>query len=76
MRELQFEKNALDAHAIVSVADVRGDIIYTNERFEEISQYSRAELLGQNHRIVKSAQPRKLIFKKMLQTDTHGHAWT
>lgn len=75
MRELQFEKNALDAHAIVGVTDVKGDIIYTNERFEQISKFSRAELLGQNYRIVKSSQHSAIFFKNMWRTIASGDIW-
>lgn len=75
MRELQFEKNALDAHAIVSVTDVAGKIIYINDKFERISQYSQQELLGKNHRIIKSDQHNQLFFRNMWQTIANGDVW-
>lgn len=50
-RELLFQKETLDHHAIVSVADVNGNITYANRKFCDISGYSQAELLGQNHRV-------------------------
>lgn len=75
MHELQFEKNALDAHAIVSVTNVKGEIIYANEKFEKISQYSRSELLGQNHRLLKSDYHDESFFKDMWATITSGNVW-
>lgn len=54
------QKFALDQHAIVSITDTNGIIVYANDRFCEISGYSQDELIGKNHRMVKSGiHPRK-----------------
>jgi len=74
-KQLEFQKKALDEHSIVSIADVTGKIIYVNEKFEEISQYSRAELIGQNHRILKSDHHPDAFFNTMWKTLTNGQVW-
>ncbi|MDX9994642.1 MAG: ATP-binding protein [Rhodocyclaceae bacterium] len=66
---------ALDQHAIVSITDTRGTIIYANDKFCEISGYSRAELMGSNHRIVKSGCHPDALYAEMWETITAGRTW-
>ncbi|MEY4980062.1 MAG: hypothetical protein RLZZ352_2332 [Pseudomonadota bacterium] len=73
--ELSNQQFALDQHAIVSITNVRGDIIYANDRFVEISGYSREELIGQNHRMIKSDKHPDAFFKDMWATLVAGKVW-
>ncbi len=74
-RELANQKFALDQHAIVSITDTQGTILYANDRFCEISGYPREELLGQNHRIIKSARHPPELYRDMWQTISEGRVW-
>ena len=75
MRELEFQKLALDEHAIVSITDVKGNITYANDKFCKISGYTMDELLGQNHRILSSEEHSKEFFADLWDTISKGKVW-
>jgi diguanylate cyclase (GGDEF)-like protein/PAS domain S-box-containing protein len=75
LRDLEFQKQALDEHAIVSIADPQGRITYANQRFCTVSQYSHQELIGKNHNIVNSGVHPKEFFHEMWRTIASGKVW-
>ncbi|CAH1190667.1 PAS domain S-box-containing protein/diguanylate cyclase (GGDEF) domain-containing protein [Candidatus Nitrotoga sp. BS] len=66
---------AIDQHALVSVADPVGRIIQANEKFCEVSGYSPEELLGHDHRIINSGMHPSAFFIDMWTTITRGDIW-
>jgi PAS domain S-box-containing protein len=68
-------EQAIDRHSIVSIGDLQGNIVYANPRFCDVSGYSATELLGTNHRIVKSGQHPPELYQKMWETIRQGHSW-
>lgn len=73
--ELERQQQALDAHAIVSVGDINGNIVYANEKFCEVSGYSLGELIGKNHRIIKSGMHPPEFYAGMWDTIVKGGIW-
>ena len=74
-RALANQKFALDQHAIVSITDTQGNIVYANDCFCQISGYSREELLGKTHRIVKSGEHSADFYAGIWDTITSGRVW-
>lgn len=74
-RDLAFQKRTLDEHAIVSIADVKGNIIYANDKLCLLSGYSRVELVGRHHRILGSGHHSKAFFADMWRTIASGRSW-
>ena len=75
LKELIDYKFALDQSAIISMTDQNGIIIYSNENFCRISQYTEEELLGKDHRIINSGYHPIEYIKNLWQTIANGKIW-
>ena len=75
-RELKQQLFAIDQHTIASIADRDGNIVYANDSFVAISGYSREQLIGANHRIVKSGYHPAALFEGLWHDIAAGKVWS
>ncbi|PLY09481.1 MAG: hypothetical protein C0626_10930 [Arcobacter sp.] len=73
--ELERYLHAIDNVAIVSKTDLKGNITFANDFFCELAKYSRDELLGQPHNIIRHPDSPKEVFKNLWETIQKGKTW-
>lgn len=73
--ELSSHMQLLDKASLLSVSDFKGNIIFANDKFCEISKYLRDELIGQPHSIVRHPDTPSSLFKEMWRTIGSGKIW-
>jgi methyl-accepting chemotaxis protein len=70
--ELKVRTDIMNLTSIVSESNLRGDILTTNDKYIEVSKYSREELIGQPHSITRHPDMPKEVFKELWATIGRG----
>lgn len=75
LREYDSQLMAMNEHNIVSMTDAAGVITYVNKKFCDISGYREDELIGRNHRLIKSEFHSAEFFGRLWETISAGRVW-
>ena len=68
-------KKAIDESLLISKTDKKGIITYVNDNFVKVSGYSKEELIGAKHNIIKHPKDQSKIFKDLWKTISSGKIW-
>ena len=70
------EEYKFEGRAIVSETDLKGIITYANRKFCEISGYTKEELIGQPHNIIRHPDMPQKAFETMWNSIKQGNIWS
>ncbi len=73
--EVENYKYALDQSTILAITDPAGRITFVNDKFCEMSKYSKEEVIGANHRILNSGHHSPEFFREMWECINSGRVW-
>jgi PAS domain S-box-containing protein len=74
-KDLEILFKLLGQHNLITKSDLQGNITYANDIFCEVSGYSKDEVIGQPHSIVRHPDMKESVFKNMWETITAGEIW-
>lgn len=72
---LNTEKNLSKNTMIVSETDAKGNITYANNDFCKIAGFTKDELIGQPHNILRHSDMPKIAFKELWEYVQNGKTW-
>jgi PAS domain S-box-containing protein len=72
---LQQYKQIVDESLIVSKTDLKGNITYVNDAFVNISGFTKKELIGKPHNIVRHPDMKKEVFEELWNTILNKKTW-
>ena len=67
---------SLDKVLVISKTDLQGNITYANDLLCELTGYTREEVMGQPHSVVRHKDVPKEVYKEMWDTIQAGKVWT
>jgi len=68
-------QDLISKNIIISTTDLKGNITSASDRFCEVSGYTKEELIGTSHNIIRHSNMQNKIFKQMWKTIKKGKVW-
>lgn len=74
-KTVEIQMGLIDKNIIISSTDLEGNITDVSSAFCRISGYTKEQLIGKNHHIVRHAEMPDSKFARLWQTITSGETW-
>jgi PAS domain S-box-containing protein len=74
-QDLEDLRAVVNEVALVSKTDIEGNITFVNSYFCEVSAYTKEELIGQNHLLLKDEKTSSSIHKELIDKVNEGIIW-
>ena len=74
-KEIEDYVAVVDKYVVTSKTNLKGDITYVSEAFSAISGYSKNQLMGLNHSIVRHSDMSDSVYKSLWETISNGQTW-
>jgi len=74
--EVTFKDAGIDASALITRTDTKGNITFASKGFREMTLYDKNELIGKPHNIIRHPFMPKAVFKEMWDTIKEGRPWS
>ncbi len=75
-KNLHILNRAIESSSVsVIITDEKGDIIYTNPFFTQVTGYSQEEAIGKNPKIIRSGCHSKEFYQELWNTLNEGNNW-
>lgn len=72
---MQYEM-AINESNILSKTNIKGTITFVNDKFCDISGYSKEELIGNNHNLIRHSDMDESVFIELWKTISMGNSWS
>ena len=69
------EEVFFDGRSLISETDTKGVITYANRKFLEMTAYSKEEIIGQAHNILRHPDMPRGAFEQLWKTIKSGNSW-
>ena len=73
--ELYSHSQIFDSSSLLSISDLKGNIIFANDKFCRASKYTREELIGKSHNIIRHPDCSSSVYKEMWKSIARGEIW-